>query len=62
MTFGRAFLDKLRLLRRVEQIYRRYCREGKRPSREEAYAWLLAEGWNHEQAENLLREWGYSGS
>ena len=46
-------------LKRVQAIYDRYCREGKRPSKEEAEAWLLSEGWQPYPLANLLRRWGY---
>ena len=53
------FLDDFRLLRRVQKIYERYCREGKRPSRAEAEDWLRSLGWQPTGLANLLREWGY---
>ena len=52
-------LDDLLHLRRVEKIFERYCREGKRPTRDEAKAWLESEGWKPYPLANLLREWGY---
>jgi len=54
-----AFLEDLKLLRRVEEIFERYCREGKRPTRDEVVAWLRSEGWKEDPLANLLRQWGY---
>ena len=54
-----AFLDDLRLLRRTEAIFERYCAEGHRPTREEAADWLRSLGWREEPLANLLRQWGY---
>jgi len=59
MTIERRFLDDFRHLGRVNRIFERYCREGKRPSREEAKAWLESEGWQPHPLANLLRKWGY---
>ena len=44
---------------RVQKVYDRYCRDGKRPSRAEAEAWLKSEGWQPYPLANLLRKWGY---
>lgn len=51
--------DDFRTLIRVKKIFERYCREGKRPSREEAKAWLESLGWKPYPLANLLRDWGY---
>lgn len=59
MSGERKFLDELRRLNRVEKIFERYCREGKRLSRAEAKAWLESLGWNPYPLANLLRQWGY---
>lgn len=58
-ALGEALLSDLRTLRRVEEIFARYCRDGKRPTRAEAEAWLRSEGWNEYPLANLLRQWGY---
>lgn len=58
----REFLDDFAMLLRVQQIFERYCREGKRPKREEAKAWLESLGWKPAPLANLLREWGYDES
>ena len=52
-------LTRFRHLRRVEKIFERYCREGKRPTKEEAADWLRSEGWQEHPMNNLLRQWGY---
>jgi hypothetical protein len=62
MNLDRAaarLLDDLRLLRRVERIFARYCRDGKRPTREEAAEWLQSLGWKPAPLNNLLAQWGY---
>jgi hypothetical protein len=59
MSVADEFFDQLRTLERVRKIFERYCREGKRPSREEAKAWLESLGWKPYPLANLLREWGY---
>lgn len=62
MNFDSGFsnlMDQIRLLLRVEKIFKRYCDEGHRPTRDEAKAWLESEGWRPEPLANLLREWGY---
>ena len=59
MTAGEKLLDDLRHLKRIEKIYERYCREGKRPTKEEAEAWLKSEGWEPAPLANLLKQWGY---
>ena len=56
---GRSLVDDFRRLVRVEKIFERYCREGKRPSRDEAKAWLESLGWKPYPLENLLKQWGY---
>lgn len=53
-------IEEFRHLLRVQKIFDRYCQEGKRPTREEAKAWLESEGWQTHPLENLLREWGYT--
>ncbi len=58
MGADRQFLEDWDLLRRVQQIYDRYVRDGKRPTRAEAEAWLRSEGW--EDPTELLRRWGYA--
>lgn len=57
-----SLLDDLQTLNRVEKIFERYCREGKRPSRDEAMAWLESLGWKPYPLANLLRQWGYEES
>lgn len=52
-------IDQFIHLARVKKIFERYCREGKRPSRDEAKAWLESLGWQPYPLANLLREWGY---
>ena len=59
MSAERQFLANLVHLRRVEAIFRRYCAEGKRPTRAEAASWLESEGWKPYPLANLLRQWGY---
>jgi hypothetical protein len=56
---SRSLLDDFTHLKRVEKIFERYCREGKRPTKEEATAWLESEGWKPAPLANLLRKWGY---
>lgn len=51
--------DDFRFLDRVKKIFARYCAEGKRPTREEAKAWLESLGWKPYPLANLLRDWGY---
>jgi len=53
------FLDDFRLLLRVEKIFARYVAEGKRPTRDEAKAWLESLGWKPHPLANMLRQWGY---
>ena len=57
MAYADRLLEQFRHLRRVEQIYDRYCREGKRPSRAEAADWLRSEGWEEWPLKNLLDRW-----
>jgi hypothetical protein len=57
---GFTLLDDFRHLLRVEKIFKRYCDEGKRPTRQEAEEWLISEGWNETGRANLLKKWGYS--
>ena len=59
MDIGDSLVDQFRTLIRVAKIFDRYCREGKRPSREEAKAWLESLGWKPYPLANLLRDWGY---
>jgi hypothetical protein len=59
MNADSAFLADLRLLVRVEKIYERYVAEGKRPTRDEAKAWLESLGWKPDPLADLLRRWGY---
>ncbi len=54
-----SLLDQFTTLIRVKKIFERYCREGKRPSRDEAKAWLESLGWQPHSLANLLRDWGY---
>jgi hypothetical protein len=54
-----SFVDDLRHLTRVERIFERYCREGKRPTKEECQAWLESEGWKPYPLKNLMEKWGY---
>ena len=56
-----TFLGDFLLLIRVKKIFDKYCRDGKRPSREEAADWLKSLGWQPAPMEKLLREWGYEG-
>lgn len=44
---------------RVEAIFDRYRRDGKRPTRKEAEEWLISLGWNEIGRKNLLEKWGY---
>ena len=59
MNAGQQFLADFVHLLRVKKVFARYCREGKRPSKEEAKAWLESLGWQPHPLANLLREWGY---
>lgn len=54
-----SLVDDFRHLLRVEKIFERYCREGKRPSHAEAKAWLESLAWKPYPLANLLRKWGY---
>lgn len=56
---SRSLLDDFVTLGRVEKIFERYCAEGKRPTKEEAKAWLESLGWQPHPLANLLRKWGY---
>jgi hypothetical protein len=58
MTTERLLEDFVHL-KRVQAIFERYCREGKRPSRSEAEAWLKSEGWQPAPLAVLLNRWGY---
>jgi hypothetical protein len=59
MGIGDKIIDDLKYLRRVEKIFEKYCAEGKRPTREEAKAWLESLGWKPHPLAHLLRLWGY---
>lgn len=59
MNPDQQLLDDFVLLARVKRIFERYCREGKRPTKEECKAWLESEGWQPYPLANLLRQWGY---
>ena len=59
MSPDRQLLYDLRLRLRVEKIYERYCREGKRLTKGEAERWLKSEGWQPAPLANLLKQWGY---
>lgn len=59
MSATESFLDDWQLLRRVQKIFERYCREGKRPSRADAKAWLESLGWKPTPLTELLKKWGY---
>ena len=59
MTPEQSFLDDFLHLQRVQKIFDRYCAEGKRPTREEAKAWLESEGWQPAPLAVLLAKWGY---
>ena len=58
----RGLLGDFATLLRVQDIFDRYCREGNRPTHEEAKAWLESLGWKPHPLANLLREWGYDES
>jgi hypothetical protein len=53
------FIEEFALLVRVRRIFDKCCLEGKRPSRDEAEAWLRSLGWQPGPLANLLRTWGY---
>jgi hypothetical protein len=55
----RQLLGDFATLLRVEEIYERYCREGKRPTRQEAEEWLKSLGWQPAPLAVLLKKWGY---
>jgi len=59
MSAERQFLDDWTMLKRVQKIYERYCREGKRPTKQEAESWLKSLGWKPYPLAELLRRWGY---
>lgn len=55
-----SLVDDFTRLIRVEKIFERYRREGKRPTRKEAEEWLISLGWNEHGRKNLLLKWGYT--
>lgn len=59
MSAESKFLDDFALLKRVQKIYERYCREVKRPTRQEAESWLKSLGWKPDPLAVLLQRWGY---
>jgi len=57
---SRRLLNDFTHLKRVEAIFERYCREGKRPTLAEAEDWLRSEGWKPAPLAVLLKKWGYT--
>jgi len=55
-----SLIEEFQRVIRVKKIFERYCREGKRPTRQEAEDWLISEGWQEYGRKNLLLEWGYT--
>ena len=59
MSAEQQLMDDFNLLTRVQKIYDRYCRDGKRPTRAEAEDWLKSLGWQPAPLAMLLAKWGY---